>query len=102
MSRLRIRISHPPEAHATAMSFGRWALATFVDGMSRLFWEDLRPGVVHISDLPGLTRNLALLGFVLVFAGVGMPFLGEPLRRAFPLLPMVGGTTGRGDSSLTS
>jgi len=65
--------------------------------MRRLFWEDLRPGVVHTSDLPRLTRNLTYLGFALVFAGVGMLFVGEPLRRAFPLLPMVGGTTGRGE-----
>ena len=79
------------------MSLGRSVLATFLDGIRRLFWEDLRPGVVHTGDLPRLTRNLAWLGFVLVFAGVGMLFFNEPLRRAFPLLPIVGGTTGRGE-----
>jgi hypothetical protein len=98
VSRLRrVRITHPQTTQATAMSLGRLALVTFLDGMRKLFWEDLRPGVVHVGDLPRLTRNLALLGFVLVFAGVGMLFFNEPLRRAFPLLPMVGGTAGRGE-----
>ncbi len=64
--------------------------------MRKLFWADLRPGVVRVGDLPRLTRTLARLGFVLVFLGVGLLFLGEPLRGAFPLLPMIGGTTGRG------
>ena len=59
--------------------------------------EDLRPGVVHVGDLPRLTRTLAWLGFTLVFAGVGMLFFNEPLREAFPLIPMLGGTTGRGE-----
>jgi hypothetical protein len=65
--------------------------------MRLLVIEDLRPGVVHVGDLPRLTRILAWLGFILVFAGVGMLFFNEPLREAFPLLPMVGGTTGRGE-----
>jgi hypothetical protein len=65
--------------------------------MRLLVIEDLRPGVVHVGDLPRLTRTLAWLGFILVFTGVGMLFFNEPLREAFPLLPMVGGTTGRGE-----
>jgi hypothetical protein len=98
VSRLRrVKIAHPSDTHATAKSVGRSAFATFLDGMRKLFWEDLRPGVVHTGDLPRLTRNLAWLGFALVFAGVGMLLFNEPLRRAFPLLPMVGGTTGRGE-----
>jgi hypothetical protein len=59
--------------------------------------DDLRPGVVHVGDLPGPARALAWLGFILVFTGTGMLFFNEPLREAFPLLPMVGGTTGRGE-----
>jgi hypothetical protein len=65
--------------------------------MRKLVIEDLRPGVVHVGDLPRFTRTLAWLGFALVFAGVGMLFFNEPLREAFPLLPMLGGTTGRGE-----
>jgi hypothetical protein len=98
----RLRISHPTTTHASAMSLGRSALAAFLDGMRKLFWEDLRPGVVHTGDLPRLTRNLAWLGFVLVFAGVGMLFLGEPLRRAFPCYPWSGGRRAGEISSLTS
>jgi hypothetical protein len=95
VSRLRrVRITPPPHG---ALALGRSGLATFLDGMRKLFWEDLRPGVVHTGDLPRSTRNLAWLGFVLVFACVGMLFFNEPLRRAFPLLPMVAGTTGRGE-----
>jgi hypothetical protein len=65
--------------------------------MRKLVIDDLQPGVVHVGDLPRLTRTLAWLGFILVFSGVGMLFFNEPLREAFPLLPMVGGTTGRGE-----
>jgi hypothetical protein len=98
MSRLRrVRITEPPPAHAAASTFGRSALTTFSEGVRKLFWADLREGVVHIGDLPRLTRTLAWLGFMLVFAGVGMLFFNQPLRAAFPLLPMSGGTTGRGE-----
>lgn len=97
MSRLRrVRITRPPPAHA-ATSFGRSALTTFSDGMRKLVVADLRPGVVHVGDLPRLTRTLAWIGFVLLFAGVGLLFFNEPLREAFPLLPMIGVTTGRGE-----
>ena len=98
MSRLRrIRITQPQTTQDNAITLGRSALATFLDGMRKLFWEDLRPGVVRVGDLPRLTRNLSWLGFALVFAGIGLLFFNEPLRRVFPLLPMVGGTTGRGE-----
>ena len=98
MSRLRrIRITNPPPARSATLSYSRSALTTFSDGMRKLVIEDLRPGVVHIGDLPRLTRTLAWLGFVLLFAGVGLLFFNEPLRAAFPLLPMIGGTTGRGE-----
>ncbi len=79
------------------MSLGRSTFGTFSDAMSKLVVDDLRPGVVHVGDLPRLTRTLAWLGFILVFAGVGMLFFSEPLRETFPLLPMLGGTTGRGE-----
>ena len=98
MSRLkRVRITHPTPARAAATSVGRLTFGTFSDAMRLLVIEDLRPGVVHVGDLPRLTRTLAWLGFVLLFTGVGMLFFNEPLREAFPLLPMVGGTTGRGE-----
>lgn len=96
MSRLRrVRITRP--AHAGATSFGRSALATFSDGMRKLVFADLQDGVVRVGDLPRLTRSLVWIGFVLLFLGVGMLFFNEPLREAFPLLPMIGGTTGRGE-----
>jgi hypothetical protein len=96
VSRLRrVRITRPP--HAVATSFGRSAWATFLDGMRKLVLADLREGVVRTGDLPRLTRTLIWLGFGLVFVGVGMLFFNEPLRAAFPLLPMIGGTTGRGE-----
>ena len=98
MSRLkRVRITRTPPARAAAMSVGRSTYGTFADAMRKLVIEDLQPGVVHVGDLPRLTRTLAWLGFFLVFAGVGMLFFNEPLREAFPLLPMLGGTTGRGE-----
>ncbi len=98
MSRLRrVPITRPAPARAAALSYGRSALGTFSDGMRKLVIEDLRPGVVRVGDLPRLTRALAWTGFALLFAGVGMLFLNEPLRAVFPLLPMVGGTTGRGE-----
>jgi hypothetical protein len=98
VSRLkRVRITHPTPARAAATSVGRLTFGTFSDAMRLLVIEDLRPGVVHVGDLPRLTRTLAWLGFVLLFTGVGMLFFNEPLREAFPLLPMVGGTTGRGE-----
>ena len=98
MSRLRrVRITRPSPARAAASSVGRSTFGAFSDAMRLLVIEDLRPGVVHVGDLPRLTRILAWLGFILVFAGVGMLFFNEPLREAFPLLPMVGGTTGRGE-----
>ncbi|HET7271880.1 MAG TPA: hypothetical protein VFI90_12420 [Rubrobacter sp.] len=96
MSRLRrVRITPPP--HAVATSFGRTALATFLDGIRKLVVADLQDGVVRIGDLPRLTRSLVWIGFLLLFVGVGMLFFNEPLRKAFPLLPMIGGTTGRGE-----
>lgn len=98
MSRLRrVRITRTPPARDAAMSLGRSTFGTFSDAMRKLVVDDLRPGVVHVGDLPRLTRTLAWLGFILVFAGVGMLFFNEPLREAFPLLPMLGGTTGRGE-----
>ena len=98
MSRLRrVRITNTPSGRTAASSYGRSALTTFSDGMKKLVIEDLRPGVVHIGDLPRLTRTLAWLGFVLLFAGVGMLFFTESLRAAFSLLLMIGGTTGRGE-----
>jgi hypothetical protein len=96
VSRLR-RVRITPPAHAVATSFGRSALATFSEGMRKLVLADLQEGVVRMGDLPRLTRTLAWLGFALVFVGVGMLFFNEPLREAFPLLPMIGGTTGRGE-----
>jgi hypothetical protein len=97
VSRLRrVRITNPgPAAEMTTL--GRSALATTSEGMKKLFWADLREGVVRTAGLPRLTRNLTWLGFALLFAGVGMLFFNEPLRAAFPLLPMTGGTTGRGE-----
>ena len=98
MSRLkRVRVTRPGPARAAAMSVGRSTFGTFSDAMRLLVIEDLRPGVVHVGDLPRLTRTLAWLGFILLFVGVGMLFFNQPLREAFPLLPMVGGTTGRGE-----
>ena len=98
MSRLRrVRITKTPPARAATLSHGRSVLTAFSDGMKRLVVDDLRPGVVHVDDLPGSTRTLAWLGFAFLFAGVGLLFFNEPLRAAFPLLPMVGGTTGRGE-----
>lgn len=95
MSRLRrVRITSPEHG---ALTFGRSALATFSEGMRSLIWADLREGVVRTADLPRLTRNLTWLGFALLFAGVGMLFFNEPLRARFLLLPMIGGTTGRGE-----
>ena len=96
MSRLRrLRITRP--RHAVAASFGRSVLATFSDGIRKLVISDLQDGVVRTGDLPRLTRSLVWLGFVLLFVGVGMLFFNEPLREASPLLPMIGGTTGRGE-----
>ncbi|MBA2714664.1 MAG: hypothetical protein H0U55_14050 [Rubrobacteraceae bacterium] len=98
MSRLRrVRITRTPPARAAATSLGRSTFGTFSDAMRKLVVDDLRPGVVHVGDLSRLTQMLAWLGFILVFAGVGMLFFNEPLREAFPLLPMLGGTTGRGE-----
>jgi hypothetical protein len=98
VSRLRrVRITNPPKGRGAAVSYGRSALTTFSDGMRKLVIEDLRPGVVHVGDLPGPTRALAWIGFLFLFAGVGLLFFNEPLRAAFPLLPMIGGTTGRGE-----
>jgi hypothetical protein len=98
VSRLkRVRVTRPGPARAAAMSVGRSTFGTFSDAMRLLVIEDLRPGVVHVGDLPRLTRTLAWLGFILLFVGVGMLFFNQPLREAFPLLPMVGGTTGRGE-----
>ena len=98
MSRLRrVRITRSPPARAVATSYARSALATFSEGMRRLVLADLKEGVVRVGDLPRLTRTLAWLGFALLFAGVGMLFFNEALRAAFPLLPMIGGTTGRGE-----
>jgi hypothetical protein len=98
VSRLRrVRITHPAPTRTAATSLGRTTLGTFSDAMRQLVIEDLRPGVVHVGDLPRLTRTLAWLGFILVFTGVAMLFFNEPLREAFPLIPMVGGTTGRGE-----
>jgi hypothetical protein len=81
---------------SAATSLGRTTYGTFSDAMRKLVIDDLQPGVVHVGDLPRLTRTLAWLGFILVFAGVAMLFFNEPLREVFPLLPMLGGTTGRG------
>ena len=81
---------------SAATSLGRTTYGTFSDAMRKLVIDDLQPGVVHVGDLPRLTRTLAWLGFILVFAGVAMLFFNEPLRQVFPLLPMLGGTTGRG------
>ena len=98
MSRLRrVRITRTPPARTAAMSLGRTTYGTFSDAMRKLVIDDLQPGVVHVDDLPRLTRTLAWLGFILVFAGVAMLFFNEPLREVFPLLPMLGGTAGRGD-----
>jgi hypothetical protein len=98
VSRLRrVRITQPAPARTAAATLGRTTYGTFTDAMRLLVIEDLRPGVVHVGDLPRLTRTLAWLGFILVFTGVGMLFFNEPLREAFPLIPMVGGTTGRGE-----
>ena len=98
MSRLRrVRITSLPKGRGAAVSYGRSAITTFSDGMRKLVIEDLRPGVVHVGDLPGPTRALAWIGFLLLFAGVGLLFFNEPLRAVFPLLPMIGGTTGRGE-----
>ena len=96
MSRLRrVRITRQPTA--VAASFSRSALATFSEGMRKLVLADLKEGVVRVGDLPRLTRTLVWLGFAMLFAGVGMLFFNEALRAAFPLLPMIGGTTGRGE-----
>jgi hypothetical protein len=85
LSRLRrVRITHPAPARSAAESVGRTTLGTFSDAMRLLVIEDLRPGVVHLGDLPRLTRTLAWLGFILVFAGVGMLFFNEPLREVSP------------------
>jgi hypothetical protein len=98
VSRLRrVRITHQAPVRSVAESAGRATFGTFSDAMRRLVIDDLRPGVVHVGDLPRPARTLAWLGFILVFAGTGMLFFNEPLREAFPLLPMVGGTTGRGE-----
>ena len=98
MSRLRrVRITHHAPVRSAAESAGRATFGTFSDAMRRLVIDDLRPGVVHVGDLPRSARTLAWLGFILVFTGVGMLFFNESLREAFPLLPMVGGTTGRGE-----
>ena len=97
MSRLRrVRITRTPPVRSAATSLGRTTYGTFSDAMRKLVIDDLQPGVVHVGDLPRLTRTLAWLGFILVFAGVAMLFFNEPLREVFPLLPMLGGTTGRG------
>ena len=96
MSRLR-RVRITRSRYAVATSFGRSALATFSEGMRKLVLADLQDGVVRTGDLPRLTRSLVWIGFLLLFVGVGMLFFNEPLREAFPLLPMIGGTTGRGE-----
>jgi hypothetical protein len=96
VSRLRrVRITRTPQA--AAASFAGSALATFSDGLRKLVLADLQEGVVRVGDLPRLTRTLIWLGFVLLFAMVGMLFFNEFLRAAFPLLPITGGTTGRGE-----
>ena len=87
---------HKP-VRSAAESAGRATFGTFSEAMKRLVIDDLRPGVVHVGDLPRPARTLAWLGFILVFTGTGMLFFNEPLREAFPLLSMVGGTTGRGE-----
>ena len=98
MSRLRrVRITRTPPARAVAASFTRSLLATISEGIRELVLADLREGVVRIDDLPRLTRTLVWLGFALMFAMVGVLFFNESLRAAFPLLPMIGGTTGRGE-----
>jgi len=98
LSRLRrIKVTQHTPVRSAAESAGRATFGTFSDAMKRLVIDDLRPGVVHVGDLPRPARTLAWLGFILVFTGTGMLFFNEPLREAFPLVPMVGGTTGRGE-----
>ena len=97
MRRLRrIRITRTRPAHAAAASSAASALATFSEGVRRLVLADLQEGVVRIGDLPRLIRALTWLGFVLLFAMVGVLFFSEAFRAAFPLLSTISWITPRG------
>lgn len=59
-------------------------------------WADLKVGMVDLRGLSSATRYLTWLGFALLFVMVGALFLSDFTRASSPLMPLQGGTPGRG------
>src|SRR3712207_5478212 len=70
--------------------------ALFVSAVREFIWADLRKGRVRFRELPLGARYLAWLGFVLLFAIVGMLLFNDVVRATASLLPLSAVPPGRG------
>jgi hypothetical protein len=71
-------------------------LAVSFAGVRDFVWADLKEGSISLKGLSLTVRGLIVLGFILLFAMIGVLLFNDMWRGLFPLLPALSGITGRG------